>query len=241
MEPLASAFRASGHKTHAPDLRHHEAGPAPARDLKALALTSMRDYADDVSALIETLGEAPILVGHSMGGLVAQLVAARGQARALILFAPSAPWGLISSSWEQYASAFGLYMTAGHFWEQAIHPAYDIAAEHALDRMPRGEREEVFSRFVPESGRAVFEILQWWLDIGRATDVPVAQVTCPILCLVGARDRLNPPDSVKRVAARYRDNATYKEYSEMSHWLIAEPGWEEVAGDALKWLGANSK
>lgn len=236
MSKLAEAFSAHGHATHAPDLRHHHEAPWNGRDLRALALTSMRDYADDISALAQMLPEKPILVGHSMGGLIAQMLAAKGHARALVLLAPSAPWGLIPSHWEQYASGFGLYLLAGAYWERAIVPTYEIAAERALDRVSRVEQEALFARFVPESGRAVFEILQWWLDHRRATDVPARDVDCPVLCIAGGRDRVNPPETVKRIAARYRENATYKEYPEMSHWLIGEPGWEAVAEDALAWL-----
>jgi non-heme chloroperoxidase len=127
-------------------------------------------------------------------------------------------------------------MTAGHFWERSLQPAFEIAAQHALDRLPPKERDAVFSRFVPESGRAVFEILQWWLDVTRATEVPAVNVTCPVLCAAGGHDRVNPAESVRRVAARYRGDTTYKEYPEMSHWLIGEPGWEEVASDVLLWL-----
>lgn len=234
MENFAGAFAAAGHKTHSPDLRHHQEASSQKRDLKALATTSIRDYADDIGALIDALPERPILIGHSMGGLLAQMLAPR--ARAVILLAPSAPWGLVPSHWEQYASGLGLFMVAGHYWQQAIPPAYEIAAERALDRIPRAERERIFTRFVPESGRAMFEILQWWLDMGRAADVQTRGVTCPILCAVGARDRVNPPETVKRIGARYRDTATYKEYPDMSHWLIGEPGWEKVAADALAWL-----
>ncbi len=236
MEKMAKAFTAAGYETRAPTLRHHEEGPRRGRDLTALATTSMRDYADDLRNEIEASGEKPILVGHSMGGLLAQMLAAHGLARAIILLAPSAPWGLISTQWEQYASAFGLYMTAGQFWERSLDPAYEIAAEHALDRLPAEERKAVFARFVPESGRAVFEILQWWLDVTRATDVPAVNVTCPVFCAGGGHDRVNPQETVKRVAARYRADTTYKEYPEMSHWLIGEPGWETVTADALAWL-----
>jgi len=236
MENLAGAFAASGYATHTPDLRHHNEAAKGERNLKALATTSMRDYAQDVRTLIDGLDEKPILIGHSMGGLLAQMLAAR--ARAVILVAPCAPWGLIPSHWEQYASGVGLILAAGHYWERTIPPAYEIAAERALDRMPRAERERIFARFVPESGRAMFEILQWWLDMGRATDVPAREVTCPVLCIAGERDRVNPPETVRRVAARYRDNATYKEYPGMSHWLIGEPGWDAVAKDAADWAGA---
>jgi pimeloyl-ACP methyl ester carboxylesterase len=236
MENLGAAFAAAGHQAHTPDLRHHHEGAFGARDLKALAVTSMRDFAQDITGLVDGTEEKPVLIGHSMGGLLAQMLAAQGQARAIILLAPSAPWGLLPSHWEHYASGLGLFLTSGHYWERSIVPTYEIVAEHALDRMSKEERAQLFSRFVPESGRAMFETLQWWLDMSRATDVPAREVTCPVLCLTGARDRINPPETVKRIAARYRDNATYKEYPEMSHWLIGEPGWEQVAEDSLRWL-----
>ena len=235
MENLAQAFAARGHKTHTPDLRHHEAGAQRARNLAEPGMTSMRDYASDISDLAAILDEPPILVGHSMGGLIAQMIAAQRPVRAMVLIAPSAPWGLIPSYWNDYASAFGLYMAAGNFWERAIHPAYEIAAEQALNRLNTEDRKAVFARFVPESGRAMFEILQWWLDYNRATKVAVESVSCPVLCIAGERDRVNPPESVKRVAALYKAQAEYREYKTMSHWLIGEDGWEQVAQDAVDW------
>jgi len=54
----------------------------------------MSDYARAVAATCEGLGEPPILIGHSLGGLVAQLAAARAPIDSLILLAPSAPWGV---------------------------------------------------------------------------------------------------------------------------------------------------
>jgi non-heme chloroperoxidase len=61
-------------------------------------------------------------------------------------------------------------------------------------------------------------------------------VTCPILCLAGAKDRVNSPGTVKSVASRYRGRARYEELDGHSHWLIGEPGWEEIAKLALDWL-----
>jgi pimeloyl-ACP methyl ester carboxylesterase len=61
-------------------------------------------------------------------------------------------------------------------------------------------------------------------------------VTCPILCLAGAKDRVNSPGTVKSVASRYRGRARYEELDGHSHWLIGEPGWEKIAKLALDWL-----
>src|SRR5437764_5983354 len=71
---------------HARDLRGHGAGPAA--DLSAV---SMQDYADDVGQLANQFSSNPMLIGWSMGGLVALMVAARGFASACVALAPSIP------------------------------------------------------------------------------------------------------------------------------------------------------
>ena len=125
---------------------------------------------------------------------------------------------------------------AGDFWAKIINPSYDVAAANALDRMPKEQRKEVFARFVPESGRATFEIMQWGMDPQRASAVDARAVRCPVLCLAGAQDRINAPSTVRRVAQRYREFAYYEEIKDRSHWLIGEPGWEDVAERSLEWL-----
>ena len=80
------------------------------------------------------------------------------------------------------------------------------------------------------------EIMQWALDAKRASAVDAAAVKCPILCLAGSRDRVNSPGTVRSIARRYRNHATFEELHGHSHWLIGEPGWEKIADHALGWL-----
>lgn len=230
------SFEAAGYITRAPDLRHHTP-PLDQSALNALGTTSIKTYAHDAARLIDTLDEPPIIVGHSMGGLIAQMLAAQGRAKALVLLAPSAPWGVLPGHWNEFASGFGLYLN-GQYWEQPLVPTFEVAADLTLNRLPPDERRKAFEQMVPESGRAMFEIFQWWLDFSRATDVAPHSVTCPVFCAAGELDTLNPPDTVRRIAARYRSRATYRVYPKMGHWLIAEPGWQAVTRDALEWLGA---
>jgi len=163
------------------------------------------------------------------------MLAAQGRAKALVLLAPSAPWGVLPSHWNEIASGFGLYIN-GHYWEQALIPAFEAASDLTLNRLPPEEQRQAFEQMVPESGRAMFEIFQWWLDLTRATDVAAHSVRCPVFCAAGELDTLNPPDTVRRIAARYKGRASYRLYPEMGHWLIAEPGWQNVVGDAMTWL-----
>jgi pimeloyl-ACP methyl ester carboxylesterase len=198
-------------------------------------MTSLLDYAHDLEKFIGTLESAPIVLGHSLGGLLAQMLASRGKARALVLLAPCPPWGILPSTIFEIASAHTM-LFAGDFWNQPLKPEYWVAAANSLDHLPPPERHKVFSHFVPESGRATFEIMHWAWDARRAALVTARDVTCPILCLVGEHDKINPPSTVHRIAERYEGRAVYRELPRHSHWLLGEPGWEKIAGDCVHWL-----
>ncbi|HEX4302030.1 MAG TPA: alpha/beta hydrolase [Rhizomicrobium sp.] len=225
-------FEAAGYTVHAPALRHHALGKKPARELGA---TSLLDYAADLSKFIATLDAPPALIGHSLGGLLAQMLAAKLDTRALVLLAPCAPWGIMPSTLFEIASAQTI-MLAGNLTNQILYPDYDVAASHSLDRIPLPQRKQVFAGFVPESGLATFEIMHWGWDAKRASHVKAADVTCPILCLTGQHDRINPPSTVRRIAERYKTRVAFEELPNQSHWLIGEPGWEKIAGRSVAWI-----
>jgi pimeloyl-ACP methyl ester carboxylesterase len=228
-----AAFDDAGYKLHLPALRHHDCGRAPP---PALGKVSLLDYARDLEALIDGFKEAPILVGHSMGGLLAQMLAARGKARALVLLAPSAPWGVLPSTLFEVASAQTLLLSGGDYRGTLIQPSFHIAAAHSLDKLDSAELRRVYARFVPESGQATFEIMNWSFDLRRAGHVRARDVTCPALCLAGSDDKINPPSTVARIAARYQGRARFEEIAGHSHWLVGEPGAEKIAARAVAWL-----
>jgi pimeloyl-ACP methyl ester carboxylesterase len=222
-------FESHGFAVYAPNLRYHDCAKHPP---PALGTTSLIDYADDLEKLLKTIGEPAFLIGHSMGGLLAQMLAARCKVRGIACLAPSAPYGILPSTPFEIASAQALYM-AGEFWNKPLIPERWIAMTNTLDMLDEKSREKVFARFVPESGLATFEIMQWALDPRRASSVDASRVTCPVLCLAGNRDRVNPPATVRSVAKRYRALGSFEEVANHSHWLIGEPGWEKIAQRVL--------
>lgn len=77
-------------KTIAHSLRHHDVpSDAPPAELGA---TSLLDYVADLEKMILALPQKPVVIGHSMGGLLALLLCARGLARAGVLLTPRSPF-----------------------------------------------------------------------------------------------------------------------------------------------------
>src|ERR1700737_4630968 len=87
LAPARAAFEERGYTAHTPTLRHHEL-PLHEGAVKIASL-SLRDYTDDLVALVNSLDSPPLLVGHSMGGLLAHLVAARTRHAGLVEACPS--------------------------------------------------------------------------------------------------------------------------------------------------------
>ena len=222
-------FEDAGHACLTPDLPGH----APGGRGSAVAGQSMNDYARAIVALIDAQPEPPILIGHSMGGLVSMLAAMRAKVRSLILLAPSPPWGVMGSTMEEAASALSLH-ALGPFWLQSIEPDYASARLYSLNRLDKAGRKAAFAKMCPESGRALWEVLNWWLDPFMTTALTASRIKAPALALVGDQDVIHPPGTVRQTAQRL--NAEFKVFPGMSHWLPGEPGWEAVAETCLEWL-----
>jgi pimeloyl-ACP methyl ester carboxylesterase len=222
-------FEAAGHAVQTPNLLGHGDGAL-------VAGRSMVDYAKQIAALCEACDEPPILIGHSMGGLVAQMAAARAPVSRLILLAPSPPWGVNGSSFEEAASAVSLY-ALGPYWLQAVAPDYGVVESYTLDRLPRDGRKALYAQMTAESGRALWETLNWWLDPFMTTGAGPTGV--PTLAIAGGKDVIHPPATVRQTAARL--GGVCEVFPQMSHWLPGEPGWEAVAEACLDFIALEGR
>lgn len=229
-EPFVRWFGRRGFEVHAPNLRHHEPG-APRG---ALHNVGLEDYTDDLALLIEGLREPPVLVGHSLGGLLCQKLAARGLACALVLLASSPPHGILPGAGE-IAARMVLMGSAGMHLRKSVRPKYALA-EYAMDRFPRPMRDALFRRFVPESGRALFESLFWELDYTRAAEVPPLRVKVPVLSAIGSDDRLFSQATARAIAHRYPGPSSFHVFPGFGHYLIGEPGAETMPAFVEGWL-----
>jgi len=233
-ENFKGFFEGKGYRCVVPTLRFHDMDPNGVPDPR-LGTTSLLDYAEDLEKLIRELDGMPILMGHSMGGLLAQILGSRGLAKALILLTPASPRGIIALK-ASVIKSFWSGLTTWGFWRKPFRQTFDEAVYSMLNQMPSESWKSIYDKFVYESGRAAFEIGFWLFDSKGAARVDESGVTCPVLVIAGEKDRIVPVSVTRKVAEKYKAVSTYKEFSGHAHWVIGEPGWEQIAEYIEQWL-----
>lgn len=216
-------FAARGHDAWAVNLRGHGEGE------RTTDLESVDDYVADLLLAIEDIGEAPVLIGHSMGAIVVQRAARRAAALGLSLLAPVPPQGLLGSSFLLAANSPEL------FNEINLLQAIDGAAGS-----PELLRKAIFSGHLPaddvlrhlrrmrhESQRALFD-LSWpqyfWIE----------NVSVPVQVIGAADDLFFPPPLVEQTARLHGVEAEI--VPDAAHALMLDSAWQEVAQRIERWL-----
>jgi pimeloyl-ACP methyl ester carboxylesterase len=116
---------------------------------------------------------------------------------------------------------------------------FEEAVYSMMHLLPPEEQKSSFDKFMYESGHAAFEIGFWLLDGRHAARVDETKVTCPVLVIAGSEDRITPAVVVQQVAKKYGSVSTYKQFDHHAHWVVGEPGWQDVAGFVEQWLKAH--
>ena len=212
-------FEAKGYKCIVPTLRYHNVNPKSSPP-QELGTTSILDYASDLEKLIKDTGGQPIIIGHSMGGLIAQILASRGLASAAVLLAPASPRGILALQ-PSVIRSFWSVLFRWAFWKTPMRQTFNEAVYSMLHLLTPEQQKQTYERFVYESGRAAFEIGFWLLDSKKATQVNEKKVTCPVLVISGAEDRITPAAVVKKVHEKYKSTSTYKEFPGHAHWIMS--------------------
>jgi len=203
------------------NLRGHH-GSRPVQDLGRV---SVLDYVEDVHDCLRTLREA-VVIGHSMGGLVAQKAAEGGRVRAAVFAASGAPKGIRVLTWPVLWRMPRYAMPILRSRPFMIGP--DDAAALLGNRLTAAQQAWAYPQLVAESGRAARE-----LALGGVAVDP-AGIRCPTLVLGAEHDRITPPSVERQIAARY--GSEYLEAAGHAHMLTLEEGWERPFGQVLSWL-----
>jgi pimeloyl-ACP methyl ester carboxylesterase len=227
-------LEARGYRVVTPTLRHHDIAPGEAAD-PALGETSLLDYAADLEREIKSLGTRPFIIGHSMGGLLAQMLAQRGLARGAVLLGSTHCAPILSLSPGVVRIFLGEALRAP-FWRSAQLPDYGAMRRGVLNGLEEQQARDLYATLVPESGRPLFEIAFWYFDRRRAAFVDAERMGCPLLFLTGSDDRTTPAYSARRTADYYGHMARFELLRGHAHWLPAENGWERVAERTLRFF-----
>jgi len=233
-ENYRTFFEARGYHCLTPTLRYHDADPQAPPDPR-LGTTGLLDYAADLEKELRQLDHPPIILGHSLGGLLAQILATRGLAQAAVLLTPAAPAGILAFT-PSVLRSFGSVQSRWGFWRKPMRLTFAETAYAVFNLLEPGEQRAAYARLGYESGRMASQLAYWFLTSHPASRVDERQITCPLLVIAGKLDRITPASVVRRVARKYQPHVTYREFANQAHWVLGQPGWQEVADYVADWL-----
>lgn len=227
-------FEKKGYRCITPTLRWHDINPKDPPNPK-IGTTSLLDYVFDLEKEVDKLDEPPILMGYSMGGLLAQILAERRKIKALILLSPASPYGVLDLRMSLLRS-FSPFFRKFAFWKKPVKQDFKAVSYSMLNLCSAKEKKNIFDKLVFESGRALSEIGFWFFDFKKAAKIDGNKVTCPVMFVVGKEDRITPVSIVRKTAKKYKTVSDFKIFPNHAHWILGEQGWEKITEYIYNWI-----
>lgn len=194
------------------------------RPVESLATVCLEDYVRDVEDVLDAIGPA-IVVGHSMGGLIAQIVASRREVDATVLIVSAPPPGIALLHWS--LAWRSLRYVPDVVGPRAFRVRNGDAYALALNGVAPATRAAVAQRFVEDSGLVARQ-----LALGSVE--PLKPIRCPVLVVSATEDRLIPVAVQRRIVERYE--ADHIPVLGRGHMLPIEANWRGPIGRILEWL-----
>lgn len=233
---LRAHFEDRGLRVATPTLPFHDVAP----DIdppEGLGTASLIDYTDALESEIRDFDRNAVIIGHSMGGLLAQKLAARGVGSKLACLAPAPSAGMFPFLPGPTRAFLRTSLTPG-FWKKPHKATWQEARWSVFNGgVPEEEARDEYAKYVHESGRALFELAMWYVDRRRAAAVDRAVIDIPVLIMVGEDDRITPSAWARAAARGFNGRAAYEELPDYGHWLIGEPAWRDVARRLERFIG----
>ncbi|HTJ13677.1 MAG TPA: alpha/beta hydrolase [Dinghuibacter sp.] len=219
---------------HTPANPYHEGEPSVLREHfdPALGELTFEEEVENIANLVKTLPEKPILIGHSLGGLVVQKLLSLGMGAAGVCIDGVPPKGIFTTKWSFWESNFPvLNFFKGNTVFEPNKDWFHYAFAHL---MPRSESDKVFDELVVPESRNVPRG-----TLGKYAEVDFEAPHQPLLFIAGEKDHIVPaPLNLENFHA-YKDRGSKKLYIEFpgrTHYICGMPGWQEVAGQVYYWL-----
>lgn len=238
----AERFRARGHEVITPAWPGiGDRTPAQVRaDPRALEGVGLLDVVNHYDGVIRALPEAPIIMGHSFGGIFTQMLLDRGLGTSAVAVEPGSTAGILTLPGSTLRTGVPVltnpFKKNGASQISKAHFHYTFGND--LDRA--GSDVEWEKNAIPSYNRLFFEGV---LSLPKAktgiTRVDfVKPDRAPMLLIAGEIDHVAPPAIQKALLKRYAEGPSlveYKEFPGRTHRIVGQKGWEEVADYALDW------
>jgi non-heme chloroperoxidase len=207
---------------------------------EVFANKAVGQVADHYAKVIGRLQERPAVIGHSFGGLVAQMVAGRGLSVATVAIDAAPFRGVLSLPITALRSASPVLGNPANR-HRAVPLTFDQFRFSFANAVSQEEAKDLYVAYcVPASGKPLFQAaaanLNPWTEAKVDTDNPERG---PLLIVSGERDNTVPRAIAEASYKRQRHNQSETDFVEMpgrGHALTIDSGWREVAETALAFI-----
>lgn len=230
-------FENKGYTTYNPSWPFKNAPAAELRDRQPndtdLAALTLTELVDHYANFVKSLPEKPIIIGHSLGGLITQILVNRDLAAAGVAIHPVPPQGVIPYEFSFLKAGYkvlGLFSSVKKTYLMSLSDwQYAFTNGMTLEEQKKTWAENV----VPESktvGRG---------GLTSAAAVDFKKAHAPLLITSGEKDNIIPASMNLRNFKAYKNNGSvldYKEFPGRNHYVLGQPTWTEDADYILDWL-----
>jgi pimeloyl-ACP methyl ester carboxylesterase len=242
--PWLDLFREAGYDPTAPGWPHEPATVKQAREQPdAVANISIDDATEHFARIIEELPSAPVIIGHSFGGLIAEKLLGQGQGVAGVAIDPAQIKGVLPLPLAQLRAGLpGLGNPANrHKAVSLTQKEFRFGFGNALSEE---ESDALYERWtIPSPARPLFQAAAANFALHSQAKVNTGNDTRgPLLLISGTADHTVPDVVTKSTLKQYRDSSAItelKQFEGRGHSLTIDSGWKEVADSVVEWLKAN--
>lgn len=241
-EPLMGYFSSKGFPVLAPAWPFHDKKVAvlksnPSEKLGGLGLGELVEY---YANIIKSLPQKPIIIGHSFGGALTQLLMDRNLGLAGIAIDSAGTKGIVAAAYPTTTKAIARLFLAP--WKKTFMMSLKEFKYGFVHNLPEADQKRAYTEHVvPETTRIFFQSAAAPFSSKSPAAVNYNNGNRgPLLMIAGEVDRIVPAKMVRKNFGFYNQDSgsvtEYKEFAGRSHWIIAQPGWEEVADYIEGWF-----
>ena len=225
-------FEAAGWNCDAPTLFPDQRVPdSPPASLSDLGLDDyVKSMADTVRRIESEPGSPPAVIGHSLGGLIAQCLVEQGLVSQAVFLTPAQPKDCSAVTLSVAYTFLNILISrnrskAYKVWESGFRYG-------GLNKVPSRRHAEIYADALYDSGKV-------YGDIADGIEIDETLFTIPTLTIAAGADRATPAKAVRKVGQKYAKSPVagdFLEYPNNAHWIVDEPGTDKVVSDIVAWL-----